>query len=92
MFVEKKAELSQATGEEKKTKNKRNTKQDGDTGAEAKSTDEDSLLKLMSECDFASLSAEKFIERLQNELLALDTVRHYLTVQREIYFSHHLSV
>lgn len=38
--------------------------------------DEDSLLKLMSECNFASTSAEKFVEKLQNELLDLDTVRY----------------
>ena len=41
---------------------------------EISKTDEDSLLKLMSECDFASSNAEKFIEKLQTELLQLDTV------------------
>lgn len=41
---------------------------------EISKTDEDSLLMLMSECDFASSSAEQFIERLQDELLKLDTV------------------
>ncbi|CAF0810499.1 unnamed protein product [Brachionus calyciflorus] len=40
---------------------------------EISKTDEDSLLKLMSECDFASSNAEKFIEKLQTELLQLDT-------------------
>ncbi len=36
--------------------------------------EEESLLKLMSECDFDSSNAEKFIEKLQTELLYLDTV------------------
>jgi hypothetical protein len=38
-------------------------------------SDEDSLLKLMNECDFATTNAEMFIERLQTELVYLDTVR-----------------
>ena len=29
----------------------------------------------MNECDFATTNAEKFIERLQTELIYLDTVR-----------------
>ena len=37
-------------------------------------SEEDSLLKLMSECDFASSNAEKFMEKLQQELIYLDTV------------------
>jgi hypothetical protein len=37
-------------------------------------SDEDSLVKLMSECNFVSSNAEKFIEKLQTELLDLDTV------------------
>ncbi len=37
-------------------------------------TDEESLLKLMHECDFASSNAESFIEKLQIELVHLDTV------------------
>lgn len=56
-------------GEKNNEKRKIETKNDG-----TKQSDEDSLLKLMSECNFASLSAEKFIERLQNELLNLDIV------------------
>ena len=42
---------------------------------ELSKTDEDSLLKLMNECDFATTNAEMFIERLQTELVYLDTVR-----------------
>ena len=42
---------------------------------ELSKSDEDSLLKLMNECDFATTNAEKFIERLQTELVYLDTVR-----------------
>jgi hypothetical protein len=37
--------------------------------------EEDSLLRLMSECDFASSNAETFMNKLQEELLYLDTVR-----------------
>ena len=33
---------------------------------ELSNTDEESLLKLMLECDFASSNAENFIEKLQN--------------------------
>lgn len=36
--------------------------------------DEDSLLKLMSECDYATTNVEKFIEKLQSELNNLETV------------------
>lgn len=61
---------------EKNAKNKNDGKKDA--GDDGKASDEDSLLKLMSECNFASLTAEKFIERLQNELLDLDTVCHKL--------------
>ena len=45
---------------------------------EISKTEEDSLLKLMSECDFASSNAEKFMEKLQDELLYLDTVSLHL--------------
>lgn len=61
---------------EKNAKNKNDGKKDA--GDDGKASDEDSLLKLMSECNFTSLTAEKFIERLQNELLDLDTVCHKL--------------
>lgn len=67
----KKPDLNNQEREKTKNKNDGNKK---DT-TEGKTSDEDSLLKLMSECDFASLSAERFIERLQNELLDLDTVK-----------------
>lgn len=40
---------------------------------EMSKSDEDSLFKLMTECDFASTNADQFVERLQTELLALDT-------------------
>lgn len=53
---------------------------------EISKTDEDSLLKLMSECDFASSSAEKFIERLQDELLKLDTVIYDFIFKLKIKF------
>jgi len=36
--------------------------------------EEDSLLRLMSECDFASANAESFMNKLKDELLYLDTV------------------
>ncbi len=36
--------------------------------------DEESLLKLMSECDFVSSNAEDFVQKLQTELVLLDTV------------------
>ena len=37
-------------------------------------SDEESLFKLMHECDFASMSSDNFIEKLQTELVQLDTV------------------
>ena len=37
-------------------------------------SEEDSLLKLMSECDFTSSNAESFIQKLEEELLYLDNV------------------
>lgn len=37
-------------------------------------SEEDSLLKLMSECDFASSNAESFMQKLEAELIYLDTV------------------
>lgn len=40
---------------------------------EISKSEEDSLLKLMAECDFASANAEKFMKKLQEELLYLDT-------------------
>lgn len=41
---------------------------------EISKTDEESLLKLMSECDFASSNAENFMQKLQSEMFHLDTV------------------
>ena len=43
---------------------------------EISKSEEDSLLKLMSECDFASSNAESFIQKLEDELLDLDTVNY----------------
>jgi hypothetical protein len=37
-------------------------------------SEEDSLLKLMAECDFTSSNAESFIQKLEKELLYLDNV------------------
>ncbi len=42
---------------------------------EISKSDEESLLKLMAECDFQSSLAENFVQRLQNELTLLDAVR-----------------
>ena len=53
---------------------------------EISKSDEDSLLKLMSECDFASSNAEKFIEKLQTELLQLDTVSLFYDILSFYFF------
>jgi hypothetical protein len=36
--------------------------------------DEDALLKLFAECDYATSNVDKFIEKLQSELVNLETV------------------
>ena len=41
---------------------------------EISKSEEESLMKLMDECNFASANAENFMQRLQAELLVLDTV------------------
>ena len=40
---------------------------------EISKSEEDSLLQLMAECEFASASAEQFMEKLRAQLLHLDT-------------------
>ena len=46
----------------------------------------------MSECDFASSNAEKFMEKLQDELLYLDTVVYILRIKyySQIYWKTYL--
>ena len=36
--------------------------------------DEETLIKFMKECDFANTNADKFIEKMQSDLLNLETV------------------
>ena len=53
-------------------------KQQKSDNFEISKTDEESLLKLMSECDFVSSNAEEFMQKLQAELVLLDTVRYFI--------------
>ncbi len=46
----------------------------GSVGYEISKDEDESLLKLMSEFDFASSNADRFIKKLQEKLLYLDTV------------------
>jgi hypothetical protein len=41
---------------------------------EISKSDEESLLKLMAECDFQSSFADNFVQKIQNELTMLDAV------------------
>ena len=44
--------------------------------------EEESLLKLMSECDFASSNAEEFMSKLHAELVDLDTVKLFEIISK----------
>ena len=43
--------------------------------------DEDALLKLFSECDYATTNVDKFVEKLQSELIELETVNNFINSQ-----------
>lgn len=71
---ENKKVASKSADETEKTPTKSSNKQQQQQQSELKGLDDNAIIKMMIDYEFDTANVDKFIERLQNKLLYLDTV------------------